>query len=251
MTLRAASYNIRTGRTYDGLDSWPFRSRAVASTIRGLDADVVGLQEAWRCQLRSLGRRLPGYGVEGEGRDGGNRGEHCPVLFRSERFGLVDRWTRWYGDEPGGRLPEASHPRIATLARLVELADGTAVRGGTEVDVVCTHLDERQQANRERSATELVSWLDGDRPTVIVGDLNAAPDNAVLATLAQAGYQPALPDGAGGTAHRFTGRTDGPQIDHILVSRHFEVTDARVVYDHSRRRPASDHWPVVADLTLR
>lgn len=242
--LVVATFNIRTGLACDGVNSWPLRRRSTAAVLRRIDPDVAGLQEARRFQLRYLGRALPGYAAYGEGRGGGRRGEHCPVLVRRSRLRAVEAWTRWFGDEPeraGSRLPGARFPRIATGVRL---SDGVT---GVTFDVVNTHLDEHLPANRGAAAAQLASWVSPDRPTIVVGDLNApAGDAAVMGPLREAGLQAALAPSAGGTVHGFSGRVDGACIDHILVSPHWEVTGAAVVATGSGGRLPSDHWPVVA-----
>lgn len=244
--LRVASFNIRSARSFDGWNSWPLRRAAALGAIRGLDADVVGLQEVHRWPAAYLLRRLRSYAGVGAGRTDGNRGERCLVLHRTERLEML-RWsTRWFSDEPdraGGRLPGAGFPRVATVAELVDR------RSGRRFGVADVHLDERRNDNRLTSVRMLASWLDPDLPWLVVGDFNAGPTSAVLAVLAEAGLRPALDDDAGGTAHRFTGRADGPRLDHILVSRHWEVLAGAVVRTGSGRLP-SDHWPVVADVRL-
>lgn len=242
--LVVATFNVRTGLAYDRANSWPLRRRSTAALLRRLDADVVGLQEAHRFQLRYLSRAVPGYDTRGEGRSpGGSGGEHCPVLTRRSRLQVVSAWTRWFGDHPdrpGGRLPHASFPRIATGVRLHDPV------AGIDFDVVNTHLDEHRADNRARSSAQLASWLSPDHPTVVLGDLNTtADDEAVMGPLAGAGLVPALRSPAGGSTHGFTGRVDGPLIDHILVSRHWEVTQAAVVAARTGWRLPSDHWPVV------
>src|SRR4051812_32237108 len=99
-SFRVVSFNIRNGRALDGRHSWPFRRSAVAETISGLGADVVGLQEAYGFQARWLARRLPGFDVHGQGRNDGNRGERCAVLTRRASLDVRRTWTRWYGDSP-------------------------------------------------------------------------------------------------------------------------------------------------------
>jgi endonuclease/exonuclease/phosphatase family metal-dependent hydrolase len=245
--LRVATFNIRNGRAWDGRNSWPCRRRATAAAIAGLDADVVGLQEVFAFQQRSLLRQLDGYAAVGRARDDGRRGERTPLLLREASVRAISHVTRWYGDDPdrpGTRLPEARFPRIATLAEI-------EVRpSGARAQVVCTHLDAASAANREAAAEQLAGWLDPALPHIVVGDLNAGPGAAALAPLLAAGLSQALPADAGGTNHDFTGRTDGQRIDHILVSAGIEVLDARI--DHARPggRLPSDHWPVVADLRL-
>ena len=96
-------------------------------------------------------------------------------------------------------------------------------------------------------AAALKRYLD-----IVVGDFNAVPsDVEAWAPLFAAGLEPALAADAPGTAHDFTGRTDVPRLDHILVSRHWEVHDAGVVTARPRGRLPSDHWPVRAVVALR
>lgn len=246
-TLRVASFNIRTALGLDGRHVWPLRRHATLEAIEALDADVIGLQEVRGCQFRWLRRHLPGYDMQGSGRGASGGSERCPVLTRRATTRAVEVTTRWFGeqmDAPGTRLPGARAPRVATLA-VVEL-DGA----GVVVEVVNTHLDERPEP-RLRSVRQLVDWLDDGRPHVLVGDLNAGPDSAVLDVLAAAGLRSAIPERAGGTAHRFTGRTDGRQIDHVLVSRHWTVVRGWVAAGTpDGGQLPSDHWPVVADIRL-
>nr|MBA2624017.1 endonuclease/exonuclease/phosphatase family protein [Acidimicrobiia bacterium] len=216
--------------------------------LERLDADVAGLQEAYRCQERYLGRQLPEHSSVSRGRDANDRGERCPVLYRTARFQLDGAVVRWFSDEPdvpGSRLPNASFPRIATLVELTDRASGR------RFGVANTHLDERQRPNRVRSAELLASWLRPGIPWVVTGDLNAEPDAKPLRVLQAHGLQSVLPDDAGGTNHDFTGRTDGRRIDHILVSDEWEVAAAEVDHHRPNGRLPSDHWPIVADLRLR
>jgi endonuclease/exonuclease/phosphatase family metal-dependent hydrolase len=239
--------NVRNARALDGAHAWPLRRSTTAAALRQLDADVIGLQEAYRCQERYLHRRLDGFATYGRGRGRRDRGERCPVLHRATRLERVRAEVRWFSDEPsapGSRLPGAFFPRLATL---VELADPSS---GRRFGVACTHLDERHGANRVRSAELLVTWLRPEIPWVVMGDLNARPDTAPLRVLAAAGLRPVLSGDVGTTTHGFTGRSAGRPIDHILVRGEWEVLGAAV----DRRRPGgrlpSDHWPVVADLAL-
>ena len=247
--LVVASFNVRNGRAWDGLDSWPFRARRTAATARSLGADVLAVQEAFGFQSRFLGAALPGYARAGRGRER-RGGEWCAVYVREDRLEVLEDATHWYGaapDVPGSRLDGASFPRIGTHLRL-------AVRDtGTELQFVNTHLDERDSARRAASIEQLVSWLEPGSPAIVVGDLNATRrrDPGVFERLEDAELLDALPDDDRGTAHDFGGGTDHSRLDHIFVSEHFEVVDSGVVADERTRRLPSDHWPVVARLRLR
>ena len=107
--------------------------------------------------------------------------------------------------------------------------------------------------NRLRSIELLVAWLDRDVPTIVAGDFNATPDGepALFTALHDAGLLAALPDDGRGTAHDFQGGTDHRRLDHLYVSRHWEVLTAGVIDADVGRRLPSDHWPVAANLRLR
>ena len=252
--MRVATFNIRTCRGWDGLDSWPLRRRRTAEAIRRLDADVVGLQEARACQLRWLLRRLPEFASAGVGRDDGRaRGEHCAILYRRERLTLLEQRTRWLSDTPdvpgslgwGARLP-----RIATMARFVWSGDaGEALRFG----VADTHWDGGSAAARERSAALLLSWLDPALPWIVLGDFNATPAERSVRLLIEGGLRDTLArlpvSGPGaGTHHRFDGATDGTRIDLVLAGPGWEIGQATVVQERVHGRLPSDHWPVLATV---
>lgn len=245
-TLRVATWNVRNGWALDGLHAWPFRRRSAQATLQALAAQVVGLQEVYGWQLRSLRRALPTHASLGLGRGASGGGERCVLLVAPE-LRVVRHRTLWCSagpTVPGSRLPGASHPRVVTLAEL-------EVRGtGTRFGAAVAHLDQRHEENRVRSVELLLGWVDDALPWLVVGDLNAPPGSPPLRRLATGGFDDVLPHDAGGTAHAFTGRTDGARIDHILVRGPWRVDAAEIRHLRPAGRLPSDHWPVVADLRL-
>jgi endonuclease/exonuclease/phosphatase family metal-dependent hydrolase len=213
--------------------------------IRALDADVLGLQEAYAFQLRYLTTRLDGYHVAGSGRRGSAAGEHCPVVSREARLGLMSHETRWFGDDPmrPSRLAGARFERIATIATYHD-------RDSRAFTVINTHLDERSPQRRAASARQLAAWTPSDEPAIVMGDLNTADEADVFDPLTQAGLRSVLGPDAPGTNHDFRGHVTGARLDHILISSHFDVVNAQVVSTTTGRVP-SDHWPVRAELRWR
>lgn len=248
LDLTVATFNIRNGLAWDRGRSWPFRRSSTAAVLGLLDADIVGLQEVYAFQRRYLLHRNPGYRAVGSPRGADGRGEACPVLARSPRTTIVSTRTRWFGDRPeeaGQRLPGASFPRIATWA--------TVDVDGVRIDVANAHLDEHRPSNRARSTAQLAVDADPDRPTIVMGDLNAIAEEVdTMAGLTDAGFT--LVEAAGGTAHGWRGGVDHLRIDHVAVrapaGTRWQVRSAEVVTACPGGRLPSDHWPFRAALTL-
>ena len=106
--LQVMSFNIRQGHGNDGEDRWELRKDLVAEVIRDAAPDIACLQEVYPFQLEYLLGQLTGYAAVGTGRDGGSQGEHCPLVFRGDRFGLIASETVWLSDTPA--TPSASSP---------------------------------------------------------------------------------------------------------------------------------------------
>jgi len=259
MRLRAASFNIRNGKAWDGLDSWPLRRRATAEAVARLLPDIVGLQEAHRFQERYLLRRLPGFAACGAGRDDGReRGERCAILYDTRRL-VVERWaTRWFSDTPdivGSVSWGTRPPRVATLAWFREHGVPPAPPAPTRFAVADVHWDGASADARLRSAEALLTWIDDGRPWIVLGDLNTTCEDASVRRLLAAGLRDPLATlGAGGpgagTHHRWDGRTDWTRIDFVLVTKEWRVHEAAIVQESVHGRLPSDHWPVLADLEL-
>jgi endonuclease/exonuclease/phosphatase family metal-dependent hydrolase len=244
--LRVATFNVRNGWALDGSHAWPFRRRAAAATIEALGADLVGLQEVYSFQRRGLARQVVGRRWIGAGRtDGGGRGEQCPITWRPSRLHLEAWEVRWFSAHPdvaGTRLEGARAPRIATLARFWDM------RSGLLFGVANAHLDAARADLRARAAGMLVGWMaEHPVPWIVLGDLNDGPDSETVAAIEAAGFRALVPEDGSGTAHQFTGRTDGRQIDHVLIDEDWTAGPVTVPAGSSRPLP-SDHWPVVVDL---
>jgi endonuclease/exonuclease/phosphatase family metal-dependent hydrolase len=253
--LRVATFNIRNSSAPDGDDSWVLRREATAAAIEELAADVVGLQEVLPDQLAYLRERFAQYEIVGAGRDDGvDAGEHSVVMVRRGDWRIESHETRWLSPEPttpGSVGWDADLTRIATLARLLH-ADGT--RAG----IANTHYDHLGEVAQLESSKLIERWTaaEPERHWVVLGDLNVEPESPPLKVFLEAGWLDAVPAGAGGTFHDFSGATDRERIDHILVGQSrpagesWRVVDAEVSHYRPGGRLPSDHWPVVATLDL-
>ena len=124
LELNVMTFNIRYGTANDGENRWDNRRNMVLDVLQNHSPDVVGLQEALRFQLDQIRSALPEFAEVGVGRDDGNTaGEYAALLYRRDRFALLDSGTFWLSDTPN--VPASKHwgnsiTRICTWARLID-----------------------------------------------------------------------------------------------------------------------------------
>ncbi|MFI8093336.1 endonuclease/exonuclease/phosphatase family protein [Streptomyces sp. NPDC086080] len=243
--LRVATFNIHAGAGQDQV----FDLDRTAAALRGLRADVIGLQEVdvhWGArsdfvdEARALAQKLrmrvffaPIYDLEPAGPDAERRRFGVAVLSRYPVLHAENHEITRLSTQTPAPVP-APAPGFAEVVVDVR---------GARVHVYSTHLDHRADPSvRAAQVADMLAVLAADRgPKILVGDFNAeagAPELAPLwHTLRDAG-----PDG-GGT---YPAADPVKRIDLVTVSHGVRVTAARTVATE-----ASDHRPVVTDLTVR
>ncbi len=256
---RVMSFNIRLNTPRDSANAWPHRKDRVARIIR-TQADLVGVQEALRGMLADLEEHLPGFAWFGAGRDSTGGGEYSAILYRTDRFELLDHGTFWLSETPGVRGSvgwDAALPRIVTWGRFRDRASGRAFVHFN------THFDHRGETARAESARLLrrkVDSLAGALPVVVTGDFNAVPESAPyrLLTEERAGDAPPLTDALTVSAHGHQGpRSTWNGFEEIVPGRRIDFIfvrgDAVRVLRHrildetfDGGRFPSDHLPVWA-----
>ena len=259
---KVMTFNIRTRTILDGLNHWNHRKGFVKDTIAGNGADIVGLQEVRNSQLNYIKSGLPQYAAYAVGRSDGYRGgESCPVLYRKDRFTLIDSGTFWFSDTPSvagskgwGNLP----PRICSWVHLAETNTGKGLY------VYNLHLDNLSQNSRAKSVellTHKIAVRQTNDPFIVMGDFNMETKNPAMRWLNRIGigkprlasvdvWQSIHPTRSIGTRHGFNGGVSGPQIDHIRLSSNLQALDARIDTHNWGGRYPSDHFPVVANIRL-
>ncbi len=257
--LKLLSFNIRQGRADDGDNHWSLRKDLVGELIRRDLPDVLGVQEAYRFQLDEIRAGIPEYREAGSGRDGGDQGEYSAILFRKDRFKLIDSDTFWLSEtphEPSAHWGNHYH-RICTWVRLRDR------RSGRYFYVYNTHMDHQSQPAREQGVRLIMRTI-AARPTpdpfILMGDLNAGEQNNVIRYLKG---EPVLDEPSPiamrdswrvvhshdrdcGTISRFTGSREPYKIDYILVPPQAQVLAAEILREHHEGRYPSDHYPISA-----
>jgi endonuclease/exonuclease/phosphatase family metal-dependent hydrolase len=230
--LRVMTFNIQSG--LGGLEE-------VAEVILAAAPDVVALQEVDVGSRRARGLHQPAALAERTG------------LKYHAHFRTTDLHGGAYGVALLSRFPleaVAQHPlpvppgtEPRTLAHAVMRVDGR------EVSIYVTHLTRRPFNGRVRmlQSVALLKRIAGDsRPKLLLGDLNDTPDSRTLRLLKREMMDVFALRGEGpADTYPLPSFLPDQRIDYVLACDHFLPRRSRVL-----RVKASDHYPVVADLTL-
>lgn len=261
--VRVMSWNIRSGfGSFDlpETDRGGSQLATIAAVIRDAGADIVGLQEVDRFWARS-GRvdqpRWLAQELRMQWRHAANMlPEGGSPVDGSPQYGvaLVSRWEIVDHEHVLLPTPEGWEQRGALLVVIV-------VPGIGEIAVVTTHLqvdgDRGSAADQRAEGAAIVAELARSRglPAVITGDLNASPDDDELRSLSgeESGFRDcwtaAHPEHPGLTIPASPVADPEARIDYVFASGELDVRGATVPTS-ATTRIASDHYPVVADLSL-
>lgn len=282
IALKVASYNIRYDNKgdKDNGNGWESRLPVIASLIKYNAFDILGCQEVLSHQLEDLKQQLPEYTFIGVGRDDGQlEGEFAPIVFKSDRFSLIDSGVMWLSETPHtpSKGWDAALPRICTWARLEDKASGKRLW------FFNLHLDHVGLQAREESCKLVLQRMRnvvGDDEVLWTGDFNVDQSNSIYDIIQGSDYVSdayelaSLRYAHNGTFNAFDPNlwTDS-RIDHIFVSKAITVQKYAVLLDTYRSaedqkdikkgdfpselsfknykaRLPSDHFPVVAEVTI-
>jgi len=261
--VKVMTFNIRYDNPGDSINAWPFRAEQVCSFINNEKPDILGLQEVLSGQYMVLDTALTDYTSVGVGRDDGAKGgEMNPVFFRKERFDMVRTITFWLSETPevpGSMGWGASLPRIVTWMELVDK--------NTQIHFFYfnTHFAHDSDSARIMSSKILlreVEKITDGTPFIITGDFNMLTSSEGYSILTgPAESVPALKDSyiisekkPSGPSYTFNGFSDNPgtgRIDYIFVKSGMSVLEHRTLIKKEHGVFISDHWPVVASVSIK
>lgn len=256
--MNVATFNLRMDTDRDSANAWRYRKEAVKGLIRFHDFDIFGTQEGFKHQLEDI-LELGNYAYTGGGRDDGkDAGEHSAIIYKTERFRILEKGNFWFSetpDMPGKGWDATCCNRICSWARFREIASGK------EFYFFNVHYDHQGREARKNSSLLLlrrIRSIAGNNPVFCTGDFNATPDDEPIRILSNDGllfdsYKISLqtPYGTEGTFNAFN--PDSPmknRIDYIWVTQGIEVKKYGVLNDVHRGRFPSDHFPVMVKVML-
>ena len=247
-TIRVLSFNVRcTG--VNGVPA-PLRRGIVADEVRAIAPDSFGVQEATTLWMQYLRDVLPDYAAVGQGRNGGSIGEHSAVLYRCDRYDLVDSGTFWLSETPEkpSKALDAAHKRVCTWAVLENKE--TKQRYAH----VNSHFDHIGEAARVFEANMVAAFIEekfADLPVVFTADMNCKSSEETYAIRTRTMQDTSLTADtaeAFGTFHNGHPEKSAKTIDFILCSDAFHAVAYQTVTAGIDGRLVSDHFPIYADL---
>lgn len=259
--IQWATFNIRYDNPADTPNDWNQRKERVCQFIQDKGLDIIGMQEVLHHQLNDLKAGLPGFATIGVGReDGKTAGEYAPLLYRTDRFDVLDSNTFWlsqYPDSVGFIGWDGACTRIATWAKFKEKATGKVFMA------VNTHFDHIGTEARKNGALliiEKIKEIVGDQPAVLTGDFNVNEASEAYQTLTTHAF--VLKD-----AHKIADKTTGPnytfhdfgrlppnereRIDFIFVTPQINVLKSEIAQEPKGTTGyLTDHNPQFATIAF-
>lgn len=229
-SIKVACYNILAEKYIEPCkpmfkNCWETRKESIAQRIKGLDADILCLQEVDR--FEDLSSLLSKHGYKGFlERD-------IALFYKTDRFTCLSTEILQYND---------------THWKSVQKVSLQAVKGGSPFNVLNTHVSwvHPYQAQEMQQLQKFAMQQKG--PTVLCGDLNATPDYPPLQNLCKAGFRDTL-----SKSSKKTYIDQGRRLDYIYVSQGIRTKSADVDGEpkilNTEHEP-SDHLPITAQLIV-
>ncbi len=261
--IKLGSYNLWISTKGTGDYLWTSRRTILAQSIVSSGFDIFGFQEADETIKNELPVLVEQAGGRYEwwfvGRDSqsGAVGEACGIAWNPDRFELTEKHWFWLSDTPDEMSygwDETAYRRIAVSAMVTDKVHKK------KFFLMVTHgpLSATARAKAAELLVEREQLYNAGLPSVLVGDMNAAPDDAASVTLRShwSDARTAAPAenvyGPVGTFQNHKTSTDlsdeSRRIDYIYVRGDIELLSYRADDSVIGGIYPSDHCPVSVQM---
>ena len=256
--LIVATFNLRMDTPNDGDDAWPNRKEMVKGLILFHNFDIIGTQEGFKHQLDDI-IEMPNYAYVGAGRDDGkNAGEHSAIIYKKNRFDVLENGDFWFSETPDVPSKGWDATCCNRICSWVKFREKNSKK---EFYVFNVHYDHQGREARRNSSILLlkqIKQITGNYPVFATGDFNAIPDSEPIQSIYNDGKlkdsylvtkQPAY--GTIGTTNSF--KLDAPmknRIDYVWVTSDIAVNKYGVLNDMQYGHFPSDHFPVMINASF-
>lgn len=250
---RVVSFNVRCRDVNE--EPVETRHHIVVEEILKLDPDICGLQEVtsgWRNEIiKRLGDK---YTFIGEIRDNLPDGEYSPIIFKSDKYTLLDSGTFWISETPDVMSTswDSACFRVCTYVKLRDNETGKVFAH------LNTHLDHAGKEARKNGAKLISDFIKdnySDIPVILTGDFNSSIFSGAYRGIIKSGMKDARFN-AENSEHYGTYHDAKPilqpfyTIDFIFASSMVNIKTYKTVTVGIESRFVSDHFPVYADVTF-
>lgn len=190
LSIKVMSQNLRCFDDPEGTVDQ--RKTRFETMVKEYSPDIIGLQEI-RHSCYMYIRLMGAYGIVGISRNGEGvtSGEWCAIMYRKERFVLMDSGTFWLTSTPD----EVSMTEGANCRRICTWAELFDKYTGETVVMTNTHLDHANNAVRVEQTEYLISHLKtylgaryDDCTLFLTGDFNCTNSSDPYALLVENGF---------------------------------------------------------------
>jgi endonuclease/exonuclease/phosphatase family metal-dependent hydrolase len=255
--INVMSYNIRYANPDDGPNYWENRKEDLFESLKEIQPDFIGMQEVLHKQLVALTSQMRDYSYVGVGReDGKTIGEYSPILYRKDKFTVVDSGTFWLSETPN----QISVGWDAALERICTYARFRQPQSNLEFWVFNTHFDHVGTLARAKAAQLILDQIKtlnkSKLPVVLTGDFNLTPDQTPIKILQSEleDVQQNLSDNAPnyGTFNGFDVENSGKRRIDYVFQKGFTLQKAtHLLLKTKKGYWLSDHHPVTAILSFK
>jgi endonuclease/exonuclease/phosphatase family metal-dependent hydrolase len=255
-SINVGSFNIRMETNKDIGNLWIDRAPAVTSLIRFHDFDIFGTQEGFKSQLDDISAALPQYARYGAGRDDGKeKGEHSTIYFKKDEFVLLDKGDFWLSETPDKPSLGWDATCCNRICSWVYLEHKKSKKKFYFFNVHFDHQGVIARVESSKLILRKIQEIAKGRPAVLAGDFNGSQDSELYkildnSTLLNDTYKLAAhPYALNGSYNGFGRSTQNADIiDHIFVTKDFNVNRWGILSDSYNGKFPSDHFPVLSEI---
>jgi endonuclease/exonuclease/phosphatase family metal-dependent hydrolase len=256
--LKFLTYNIRLDTPTDGPNAWPLRKAWLCEQVKQVDPDIFGIQEGLPQQVSYIDSSFSDYRHIGVGRDDGKtQGEFSAIWFNTKKFKLITQGSFWLSTTP----EKPSMGWDAACKRVCTYGLFTDIKGGKQFWVFNTHFDHIGIQARKNSATLILQEIErlntSRSPVILMGDFNSGPESEPIKIITGKFQDSKVADKSmsmvpDGTFNGFGAvKPATERIDFIFTGYGARAINYHVIRELKEGRYASDHFPVVAEVSLK
>ena len=260
-----ATWNIRINIQEDSNNGnlWENRSKVIVQMIKFYDFDIIGIQEDYRKEIKSLKLLLPDFHFIGfPNHENGFTGSHNSILINANKFTVLDSGMFYLA-------PVDSLPQLGWNAHYIRSCTWIKVQDKktlNEMWVFNTHIDYVKGDAQEKSSLLILDKIKAiagaNSNSILMGDCNFNELSEGYRILSASSLlddsfdRAALKLVTSGSLNRFDPNYYHPErIDHIFVTRQFNVKKYGILTDsywfQGKQRLPSDHYPVYVQIVIQ